>query len=329
MKLDAEKCRYTLVIAQLKPNTLYTWKITIDNSWNRNYGCGNGNCQFKANADGRVRLVASINGKSPVLTAEAEVSEADVPCSNPYKAETVRAVGVWSNFAITVPQTVMSYIDARCEYSLIVKDLEPKTAFKWQVVIGGKLFACDDSVFCSHESDADGSARLVFDPEQGLLSTDFDYEAASSTPATSKPTPSSTSKPAVVTAVTTPAPPTSIDPNPVKECLVSSCPACNNGYFGSKSVKAVGDWALDAGSPFGNWSGAEHLGLMVFEKKFCKYTLVLNGLQSGFKYEWKLTIDNSFKENYGEYLNTFLKLKKGRGTFRHRTFRHTFLDTLL
>jgi hypothetical protein len=87
--------------------------------------------------------------------------------------------------------------------------------------------------------------------------------------------------------------------NSIKECVVSKCTSnCKNSFF-ENIVKAVGDWATDAKSSLGNWSACEPLGLMTFEKKTCMYTIVLENLKPRTKYLWKVTIDNSFKDNMG------------------------------
>jgi hypothetical protein len=296
MAFDEANCRYTVVIGDLKPNIQFSWKITIGNTWNQNVGCGNGgNCQFRTKENGAVRFIAKIINNSVILSTETDLADSEIPCSNPYKGEVVRAVGQWNNYLLIDPSTVMTYIEARCEYSFILRGLEPTTSYSWKVVIGNTFFACNNLAVCTHETDTNGDIRLVFTPKTNLLSSDFDFEAANKTPAPATRPPTTAQPTATTTAqgVVTPS------VNPVKECLVSKCPECNNAYFGSKSVRAVGDWARDAGSSLGNWSALEPLGLMTFEKKLCKYTLVVEKLQAGFTYEWKIVVDNSFRENYG------------------------------
>jgi hypothetical protein len=297
MSFDEVKCRYTVVIGDLKPSTHYSWKITIGNTWNQNVGCGNGNCQFKTNENGAVRFVVNIASNSAVLATETDVSDSEIPCTNPYKGETVRAVGEWNNFLIVDPSNVMTYIESRCEYSLVLRGQKPTTNYRWKVVIGNRFFACNNMAICTHETDENGDLRLTFAPKTNSLSSDFEFDAANRTPAATTRT--STAQPAVTTQAAGSTPSNVITINPVEECTSAKCPTCNNAYFGAKSVRAVGDWARDSGSPLGNWSAVEPLGLMTFEKRICKYTLVLEKLQADFKYEWKLVVDNSFKENYG------------------------------
>jgi hypothetical protein len=94
---------------------------------------------------------------------------------------------------------------------------------------------------------------------------------------------------------TTPAP---IGPtvNPITECT-SSCPTCTNN-FASKLIRATGDWTIDAGSTI-LWAANETRGLMTFDFNTCYYELVLVGLKRNFQYNWKVTINNAFTENYG------------------------------
>lgn len=117
------------------------------------------------------------------------------------------------------------------------------------------------------------------------LSFDYDFESAGSTrdPSITKPPPTTT---------TTTAKPV----NPIIPCP-TVCSACTNN-FASKLVRATGDWSIDAGSAT-IWNGAEPRGLLNFEEKICSYTLILLNLKPNKDYKWKITIDDSFKENYG------------------------------
>lgn len=79
----------------------------------------------------------------------------------------------------------------------------------------------------------------------------------------------------------------------------SNCPSCPNG-FSKKVVRATGDWTVDAGSQ-NLWLASEPLGLMTFDEGECNYNLVIKGINASTNYKWKVTIDNSFAENYGNY----------------------------
>ena len=58
MTFDDESCLYFLVLSGLPASKLYEWKVTFDNSWAGNVGCGNGgNCKFSTGAAGTVELV--------------------------------------------------------------------------------------------------------------------------------------------------------------------------------------------------------------------------------------------------------------------------------
>jgi hypothetical protein len=73
--------------------------------------------------------------------------------------------------------------------------------------------------------------------------------------------------------------------------------ACVNS-FSSKSVKATGDWSIDAGSAT-NWNAADSKGLMEFDETSCIYILVLTGLKKSFQYSWKVSINDAWVESYG------------------------------
>lgn len=97
---------------------------------------------------------------------------------------------------------------------------------------------------------------------------------------------------------TSPGPTTqAITTNPIKPCTGGNCPACTNN-FASKLIRVTGDWSIDAGSAE-LWAANEPRGLMTFDQRACMYVLAVVGLKSNFNYKWKITIDNSFKENYG------------------------------
>jgi hypothetical protein len=62
---------------------------------------------------------------------------------------------------------------------------------------------------------------------------------------------------------------------------------------------------VDAGSAT-LWNAAEPLGLLKYEEKVCAYSVVVTGLKKNFQYKWKLTVDNAWKENYGNNVHCYL-----------------------
>ena len=73
---DQNVCAYTLVLLGLKPSFDYTWKVTANNDWKENYGCnGAGNCAFKSNTAGAIRLIVKTTGNSLQLTSDYEVAD--------------------------------------------------------------------------------------------------------------------------------------------------------------------------------------------------------------------------------------------------------------
>lgn len=85
--------------------------------------------------------------------------------------------------------------------------------------------------------------------------------------------------------------------NPVRECMSASCKKCEN-YFSEVIVRAAGNWQVESGS-VKNWDATDSKSTMVFDENTCLYTLEVNGLEKSKKYEWKVPINNEFKESYG------------------------------
>jgi len=102
MSFNAAKCVYTLAVGGLVPNNIYKWKVTINNSWKENYGCGTADCIFKSNSAGAIRFVfdPSTNRLSVDLTVEEDELNFVFPpqaCINDkFNGKDVRAAGDWS-----------------------------------------------------------------------------------------------------------------------------------------------------------------------------------------------------------------------------------------
>ena len=105
--------------------------------------------------------------------------------------------------------------------------------------------------------------------------------------------PGDTTSPRPTPAPTTPG----ASVNPSKPCTLNVCPSCTNS-FSSKLVRVTGDWPVELGS-LKSWDAAEPLGLLTYDQDVCAYVLVVKGLKPSFEYKFKVTIDNSWKENYG------------------------------
>lgn len=67
---DEETCAYTLSVTGLKKSTPYKWKVTVNNGWDVNYGCGNGNCAFASNSEGSVRFLVKPTHHQPALSTD-------------------------------------------------------------------------------------------------------------------------------------------------------------------------------------------------------------------------------------------------------------------
>lgn len=72
----------------------------------------------------------------------------------------------------------------------------------------------------------------------------------------------------------------------------------NCGWSG-QTYRAVGDWAIDAGSS-SNWSPTEPRGLMYpTNVKSCEYSVDIHGLNINKQYSWKVVIGDSWDINWG------------------------------
>lgn len=129
---------------------------------------------------------------------------------------------------------------------------------------------------CESETNEEGTLRYIFDPLKYMLNYDYNVDHV---------------------IVTRPPPIT----NPIIPCLNQNCPNCTNILSG-KLLRATGNWAMDFGSQF-NWNPEEPLGLMTYDENTCVYFLTLDKLKTYTEYEWKLTIDDSFNENYGNLID--------------------------
>ena len=67
---------------------------------------------------------------------------------------------------------------------------------------------------------------------------------------------------------------------------------CVNRY-NTKDVRASGSWSVP------DFDAADPLGLMTFNEEECFHSVVFSNLQPNTQYKWKVTIGNSWKENYG------------------------------
>ena len=76
MTFDEQICSYTLVIVGLKRSFDYKWKVTVNNLWAENYGCGGtGDCVFKSNSEGAIRFLVKPTNFAPQLTTDFNVAE--------------------------------------------------------------------------------------------------------------------------------------------------------------------------------------------------------------------------------------------------------------
>lgn len=284
----------------------------IDNDWKVNYGCNgfNGpNCQFTSDASGAIRFQVEAQSNPPKLTTDHVYTQIDVNigCDNPYRGKTVRAVGLWNDHVISDPRNVMKLNQATCEYSLVVTGLEPDAKYDWKVIIDPNMFfGCNDQAICDSLTDLEGRVRYIFRPKTNQLAVDYEFDESTTLPSiTTTTTPATTTTTAGVQPTTTSGP--LVTANPVKPCT-GSCPVCGDNRFSKKLLRATGDWAKDAGSSV-IWAANEPLGLLTYDQNFCKYAVVVVGLKPNFSYKWKATVDNSFAENYGNLLKTFLVIK--------------------
>lgn len=71
---DLNTCEYYLVILDLAPKTEFAWKVTVNNAWVENYGCG-GDCKFTSNSQGAVRFIVKPTGGVPKLSTDYNVAE--------------------------------------------------------------------------------------------------------------------------------------------------------------------------------------------------------------------------------------------------------------
>ena len=165
---------------------------------------------------------------------------------------------------------------------------------KYKVQIGSswsESYGCNGGGNCRATAGTSGQVRLRFSPDSNTLSYDLLIGEVNNTVTTTR---ASTQSSAAATAAATTA---AIVTNPIKPCTGSNCPVCTNN-FKSKLIRTTGDWTIDAGST-ALWLADEPRGLMIYNERICKYELSIVGLQKNFNYKWKITIDNSFKENYG------------------------------
>src|SRR6185437_9132028 len=88
--------------------------------------------------------------------------------------------------------------------------------------------------------------------------------------------------------------------------ILSSCTAIISARYNDPNCgwadqpfRAVGDWAIDAGSS-ANWDPAEPKGLMHdTNAQSCEYAVDIYGLQPSKVYNWKVSVGNSFEVNWG------------------------------
>ncbi len=72
-----------------------------------------------------------------------------------------------------------------------------------------------------------------------------------------------------------------------------------NCGWSDETYRAVGDWAIDAGST-SNWSSIEPLGLIQpTNAQPCEYSVDIHGLQINKEYQWKVVIGDSWNVNWG------------------------------
>ena len=50
---------------------------------------------------------------------------------------------------------------------------------------------------------------------------------------------------------------------------------------------------------FANWDAANSKGKMIFDLNTCNYFLIVLDLTKNYDYQWEITIDNEWTENYG------------------------------
>jgi hypothetical protein len=74
LTFDLNTCEYYLVVLDLKPKAEYAWKVTVNNAWSENYGCG-GDCKFTSNSQGAVRFIVKPTGGVPKLSTDFNVAE--------------------------------------------------------------------------------------------------------------------------------------------------------------------------------------------------------------------------------------------------------------
>jgi hypothetical protein len=212
----------------------------------------------------------------------------------------------------------MTFNEEECFHSVIFSNLKPDTQYKWKVVIANSWkenYGCSgaDGPNCLSVTNSAGQIRFIFkgDYSPPQLSTDFNFvpQTTTTTTTTVVTDENGNTVPPPTTTTTTRAPTTTgPNTNPIKPCT-SNCPACTNIQSG-KTVRASGDWSIDAGST-ALWDGAEPLGLMTFDEKLCSYTLVLLGLKKNYEYKWKLTMNNKWQVIGNlEILIIILKLAK-------------------
>ena len=69
MTFDEQTCSYILVMTGLKPSFSYKWKVTVNNMWVENYGCGGtGDCLFKSSSAGAIRFIVKPTTGAPQLS---------------------------------------------------------------------------------------------------------------------------------------------------------------------------------------------------------------------------------------------------------------------
>ena len=80
MTFDEQTCSYTLVVSGLKKNFSYKWKVTTNNMWVENYGCGgSGDCLFTSSPEGAIRFIVKATTGAPQLTSDLLIDPSIIP----------------------------------------------------------------------------------------------------------------------------------------------------------------------------------------------------------------------------------------------------------
>ena len=80
MTFDEQTCSYILVMTGLKPSFSYKWKVTVNNMWVENYGCGGtGDCLFKSSSAGAIRFIVKPTTGAPQLSTDLSIDPSIIP----------------------------------------------------------------------------------------------------------------------------------------------------------------------------------------------------------------------------------------------------------